>query len=425
MTTLALQGGPPVGRRRWPLWPQSDEQLEAAVVQTLRSGRWTISGPYRGASSRESTFAALYAHWAGARFGVTTCNGTHALVTALEALDIGPGDEVIVPGLTWVADATAVINLNATPVLVDVDETLCLSPDAVEAAISPRTKAIIAVSLYSGMPDWDRLTQISRRHDIPLIEDAAQSHGAAWNGRPAGSLGLISAFSFQQSKLLTCGEGGIALTDNADLHARMSRIRCDGRDYFAPPTVGQLEIDETEVTPLMGSNYCLSDVAATILIDRLSHLDRELDVRLANAALLDQLLSEVPGLAPVPTLRAVTRRPIWRYAIRVDRTTFAGAELRHIAAAFLAETGLALDGADMPLNRNNLYRPVTKRRFLWPGRSFDDIDPSNFDLPNAWREYERLILIPHPGLLGTPDDMAAIRDAFFKIQRHADTLVAC
>lgn len=419
---LAINGGKPLEKISWPVWPPSDDSLEKDVVAALRSGRWTMSGAYRGQPSREAVFSEAFAKQAGARFGVTTCNGTHALITALEALDIGPGDEVVVPGMTWVADATAVININATPVLVDIDETLGISPAALEAAITPRTKAIIAVHLYCTMPRWDDIFAISNNRGVPIIEDAAQAHGAEWKHRRAGSLGAIAALSFQQSKLLTSGEGGIALTSDESLYKRMKRIRCDGRDYIPAPVMNELEIDETQPTPVMGTNYCMSDIAAAMLSSQLRTLDERIDHRIANFDYLASLLNEIPGVRPTEALPEVTRRPTYQYAIRIDRAAFAGAEIEGIINAFTAETGLAAERADPPLNRSPLYRPHTKRRFLLPGKSVEEIDPSRFDLPHARQEYERLILIHHPAFLASRDHMNAIAEAFWKLHDAADEI---
>lgn len=421
MAKLAVNDGPATARLDWPIWPVSDERLERDLAKTLRSGRWTISGPYRGHPSKELIFGEAFAQYCGRKYGVPVCNGTHALMTALEALDIGPGDEVIVPGLTWVADATAVINANATPILVDVDETLGLSPAAVEQAVTPKTRAIIAVHLYCAMPDWDALAAIAGRHGIALIEDAAQAHGAAWKDGRAGSLGLISAFSFQQSKLLTSGEGGIALTDDKDLYQRMKRIRCDGRDYLARPMVGEQDLDERQ-TPLMGSNYCMSDVAATMLLSRLPDLDGQIEFRTKNMDYLEQQLSEIPGVEPVKTLPNVTVRPAYEYAIRVHTEAFEGASLDRIISALRAEVAVSAGRTDPPLHRSNLYRPHTKRRFMWPGRSAEELNPERFDLPHAQLESERLILLPHSAMLAEHDHMDALVQAFAKIQRNANEL---
>jgi L-glutamine:2-deoxy-scyllo-inosose/3-amino-2,3-dideoxy-scyllo-inosose aminotransferase len=422
LAKLAINGGVPLEKISWPVWPPSNNSLEKDVVAVLRSGRWTMSGAYRGQPSREAVFSESFAEQAGVRFGVTTCNGTHALITALEALDIGPGDEVIVPGMTWVADATAVINVNATPIIVDIDETLGISPTALEAAITPRTKAIIAVHLYCTMPRWDDILSISSRRGVPVIEDAAQAHGAEWKHQRAGSLGIIAAFSFQQSKLLTSGEGGIALTNDEDLHKRMRRIRCDGRDYIPRPVMNELEIDETQPTPVMGTNYCMSDITAAMLLSQLRTLDENIDYRIANIDYLSPLLNEIPGVRPVKASPEVTRRPTYQYAIRIDRQAFAGAELEEIINAFKAEIGLSAERADPPLNRSPLYRPHTKRRFLVSGKSATEIDPSRFDLPHARQEYEQLILIHHPAFLASRDHMNAIAGALWKLHDAAEEI---
>jgi len=343
-------------------------------------------------------------------------------VTALEALDVGPGDEVIVPGLTWVADATAVINLGATPVLTDIDETLGLSPDAVQSSISGRTKAIIVANVYSSMPDWDALGAVATQYGLPILEDSAQAHGAEWKGCRTGGLGDIAAFSFQQSKILTSGEGGIAVTANGDLYDRMKRIRCDGRAYITPPLINQLEVDEHSVTPVMGTNYCMSEIQAAMLCAGLKTLDVEIDRRLHNMDLLTRGLRNVPGVTPVSVLPQVTRRPVAQYALRLDRDKFATVDLTTLCAALEAELGISIDRSDAPLNSNPLYQPHTKRRFAYPGRTYEEIRPSRFDLPEADKEHSRLVLIKHPAFLAESRLMQTIADAFEKVQSLAHTL---
>src|SRR5262245_21446298 len=203
-TTLSLFGGTPVRTRSFPAWPVTGAGEEERLIRALRSGKWgRLDG--REVEEFERRFAALQ----GTRFCIGVVNGTVSLRLALLAADLPAASEVIVPPYTFLATASAVIEANMVPVFADVEtETFNLSPGAVEAAITPRTRAIIAVHLGGQPADMDALLAIARRHDLVLIEDAAQAHGAANRGRPVGTLGHAGSFSFQSSKNLTCGEGG-------------------------------------------------------------------------------------------------------------------------------------------------------------------------------------------------------------------------
>ena len=208
MTTVidrpAVLGGTPIRARDYPAWPVWDEHERANLLAVLEAGGW-----WQGDGDAASTFAAELAHYQGARHGLALTNGTHALEAALAACDIGEGDEVIVPGLTFVASATAVLAVNATPVLVDIDQdTLCLDPEAAEAAITPRTRAIVVVHVAGAAADLDALVDLCRRRGLRLIEDCAHAHGTTWRGRGVGSWGDVGCFSMQRSKLMTAGEGG-------------------------------------------------------------------------------------------------------------------------------------------------------------------------------------------------------------------------
>ena len=208
MTTMidrpAVLGGTPVRSRGYPAWPVWDEHERDNLLAVLDAGGW-----WQGDGDAASTFAAEFAAFHGARYGMALTNGTHALEAALAACDIGEGDEVIVPGLTFVASATAVLAVNATPVLVDIDpDSLCLDPDAAEAAITPRTRAVVVVHVAGAAADLDALVDLCGRRGLRLVEDCAHAHGTTWRGRGVGSWGDVGCFSMQRSKLMTAGEGG-------------------------------------------------------------------------------------------------------------------------------------------------------------------------------------------------------------------------
>ena len=211
--------------RRWPTWPIFDDETLEAVKGVLQSGRWTLSGPAVDADLRERVFARKWADFVGTRYCVPTNTGTAGLTIALEAMGIGYGDEVLVPGLTWVACATAVANVNAIPVLVDINpDTLAMDPRDAERAITTRTRAIMAVHLYGSMADLDALGSLAQVHGLGLLEDAAHVHGAQWNEKRAGSIGLCGVFSMQQTKVLTAGEGGAVTTNDRQLAERLEQL---------------------------------------------------------------------------------------------------------------------------------------------------------------------------------------------------------
>ncbi|MGH8939281.1 MAG: DegT/DnrJ/EryC1/StrS family aminotransferase, partial [Actinomycetes bacterium] len=186
----------------------------SATSAVLLSGEW---GGVDAPAVRE--FEALFARSCGARHAASISNGTISLEIALRALGVGHGDEVIVPPYTFLATASAVLGVNALPVFADIDpDTYCLDPQAVAAAIGPRTRAVIVVHLGGHPADLDALRDVCSRHDLPLIEDAAHAHGARWRGRHVGTFGVFGSWSFQGSKNLTCGEGGMLTTEDAALH---------------------------------------------------------------------------------------------------------------------------------------------------------------------------------------------------------------
>ncbi len=218
--------------RKWPAWPRLDDRTEELLLSALGSRQWTISSCNVGSTPFEMRFAQDFAHYHDVPYCVATTNGSAALSVAMQALGVSPGDEVLVPGLTWVACASSVIYLGGIPVLVDVDPgTLCMSLAAAEAALTPRTKGIMLVHLHCRVADAPAFQHLARRRGLFLLEDCSQAHGAEWDGKKVGSFGDIGVFSMHQSKVLTCGEGGAAITSDPKLFETMQEYRADGRRY--------------------------------------------------------------------------------------------------------------------------------------------------------------------------------------------------
>jgi L-glutamine:2-deoxy-scyllo-inosose/3-amino-2,3-dideoxy-scyllo-inosose aminotransferase len=416
-------GGTPVRVAAWPRWPVWSDHTIDALKAAATSGRWTISGPVTDSEPFERRFARAFAEYTGSRYGVPTANGSSALVIAFESLDIGPGDEVIVPALTWVATASTVLRVNATPVFVDVDPgTLCMSVEQARAAITPRTRAIVPVHLHHSMADMDAFIALSVGTGIPLVEDASQAHGAIWNGRRAGSLGRLGTFSFQQSKVLTGGEGGIVVTDSFELFERLQQLRADSRRWIDEPR----KVDGMQLVAsggVMGSNYCMSEFSAAVLLQQLPHLDARLEHQAANAEYLDRELGRIDGVTPLTQPAGVQRRTVYEYLVRIDRHRFADQSVERICDALRMELNLMFYPTDAPLDRSLLYQPHTKRRFHVDGRHDGRGEAPRSQFPVAEAAHRAGIICHHAALLGTRADMDDIVTAFRKVQCYAGELV--
>jgi perosamine synthetase len=278
---------------------------EAYALDAIRSTWIASSGPYLDRFERE------FAERCGTRAAVAAVNGTAALHLAMVAMEVGPGDDVIVPSLTYVATANAVHYTGATPRFVDVSpETWCLDPVAVEAAITPATRGIIAVHLYGHPADMDALQAVADRHGLWLIEDAAEAHGSRYRNRPVGGLGAIGVFSFYGNKIVTSGEGGALTVDDPDLEARIRLFRGQGMDP-----------DRRYWFPVVGFNYRMTNVASAILCAQLERFD---EIVLARQRVFDGYrarLSGIDGIGFQPVADWAEPAP-WLFCITVDASAF-------------------------------------------------------------------------------------------------------
>ncbi|MGH3372191.1 MAG: DegT/DnrJ/EryC1/StrS family aminotransferase, partial [Nocardioidaceae bacterium] len=264
--TLAIHGGTPVRTAPWPSWPPPlDPAQRKLVTEVLESGRW---GATQGDVCAE--LAAAFASRCEVGYGVAVSNATLGLFAALKGLGVGPGDEVIVPAYTFVASATAVLLAGATPVIVDVDRVdLHLSPEAVEAALTHRTAAVMPVHLAGSPAAMDRITAIAERHSLAVVEDCAQAHGASYDGRPVGGLGDAGVFSFQASKAMTAGEGGVIVCRDEAVRGAIWSV-CN---------VGRRLGGEWYGHPALGWNLRLTEIQAALVLPWLDRLDDEIDRR--------------------------------------------------------------------------------------------------------------------------------------------------
>ena len=318
-----------IRERPFPPWPVLGEDDVEAVAEVLRSGRLTqLTGDVVAAF--EDDFAA----WNGAGHCIATSSGTTAIHAAVAALGIGPGDEVIVPAHTFIASATPVLHQRATPVFADIDDrTFCLSPASVRERITPRTKAIIAVHLNGHPADVEALIALAEPRGIAVIEDAAQAHGALYNGRKVGTLGTLGCFSFWEDKIMTTGgEGGAVITNDDALAERLRRIRHHGE--------GPVEGERAYYHLDLGYNYRMTSMQAATGLVQLRKLDGYLDKRRRNAAYLTERLRKLAAIEP-PFVADYAVHSYYKYICRLRPD--AGIEIADFVRAVAAE--------DIPISR--------------------------------------------------------------------------
>lgn len=404
--TLALHGGTPVRTRPFPQWPVHDHHDEARVVEALRSGRWG-----RLAGDQVAEFERRFAAMHGCRHGVAVVNGTVSLRIALMAAGLQAEDEVIVPTYTFLSTATAVVEANCVPVFVDVDlDTFNLDPNAVEAAITPRTRAIIPVH-FAGQPaDMEAIVDIASRRGLFVLEDAAHAHGASHRGRPAGSLGHAGSFSFQSSKNLTAGEGGIIVTNDEALAERCRSIHNCGR------VPGGVWYEHHVIS----GNYRLGELQGALLNAQLDRLEAQTATRDANGRALAARLAAIAGIHPQARPDWCTRHSQHLFMLRLDAAAF-GAPRAAVLEALQAEgipcaSGYGYPLPDQPLFRNKAFGPYLPQA---RGR----LDYSRVACPNSQRICrEQGVWLDQSMMLGTDEDMRDIAEAFGKIHAHRERL---
>ena len=276
----------------------TDEEIEA-VTEVLKSGMLAQG-------KKVEQFQKEFAQYTQSKYGVATSSGTTALHTALVAADISPGDEVITTPFTFAATANSVLYSGAKPVFADIDpKTFNLDAASVEEKITDKTKAILPVHLYGQPADMDAICEVAQKHDLKIIEDAAQAHGAVYKGKKIGSIGDLGCFSFYPTKNITTGEGGMVTTNNEELAEKAGMVRAHGESQRY----------EHEI---LGYNYRMTDIAASIGLTQLKHIDEFNAKRNENAEYLTQHLQEIDGVTPPYVADDVTH-VFHQYTIRVAK----------------------------------------------------------------------------------------------------------
>lgn len=401
---LALLGGQPVRDRTIaPEWPPRTTETAQRLADLYMSGAWSFD-----IDGHESALCKEFAELQGAKHAVFMANGTVTILCALAAHGIGPGDEVIVPAFTWLATAMPVRYLGAKIVFVDVEPTtLCLDPGKLSAAITDRTKAIIPVHLYGSMADMDAILDIARRHELIVIEDCAQAHGGRWNGRGIGSLGHVGSFSFQHNKNLTGGEGGICITDDAELAARIYRLSHIG--YAIGEKMGQFK--SKPAPGLICHNFRCTEFQALILRDQLRSFGGRVRQYAESVAYIEKRLANVPGVRVQSPGKHADLQSYYKVVLIFDREPLAGIPLQTILQAIDAE-GVPMDATYGAVYEHTLF----------------NLPPSDFVLPEGGCPIAegiagtRAAVLAHQWLAMDPNVIDDIASAIEKVSANAAAL---
>lgn len=348
MSKLSLLGGEPVLPK--PLnsgefWPPTDESTAKRLEELFYSRKWTAFDELEG------VFARAFAAHHGCRHGIFMVNGTVTLQCALGAYGIGPGDEVIVPALTWYATAMAPHYLGATPVFVDIDpKTLCISPEMIKAAITEKTRAIIPVHLYGSMADMDQIMAIARQHDLKVIEDCAHAHGGVLDGKGVGSIGDVGSFSFQQSKSMASAEGGACITNDAEIADRIFRMKHIGYGPGEHPG----KIDRGPPPGLLCYPFRATAFQAVILDEQLKSLDARLERYNRATRHLESRLSQSTHIRFQRRAEKTDRQGYFSWVMIFDDPRYWDIPLEVIHRAIVAE-GLPVFTAHPPVYKFTLF----------------------------------------------------------------------
>jgi len=417
---LAIEGGEPTISEPLPPWPWFTEEIIQAAMEPLRSGRVNYWTGELGMKFEES-----FARWNGSKYCITTTSGTSALHTAVASLGIGPGDEVIVPSYTFIATSFCVVQAGAIPVFADVRRNdHCIDPEDIERKITDRTAAIIPVHLYGNVCEMDEILEVAEKHDLKVIEDCAEAHGATYKGKKVGTLGDVGCFSFCQNKTFTTGgEGGAVTTDDEDLAWRCRSFRDHGYDVEKRLSLLEAEGTLPYIHVRVGFNYRMTEMQSAIGLKELERIDTwNLPRRRRNGEILLEELRDREEILYLPIHNKEKHNGFYVFPIvlNLERLT---ADKKTILEALKAE-GLPVWREFWPQCYKE--RAFTEHngfgRYKFPFESKEYTDPNSVryekvHCPNAaWLEERTFIVHCYPTL--EEEHMRLIADGIKKVLRH-------
>ena len=410
---LAILGGEPVRKNKpWPDWPHIDDQIVEAVVKTTKSGIWCR---IQSESGTVPTFEKEFAGLMGTRFCVATGSGTQALHTCVEALGIGPGDEVITSPYTDPGTIMAILAARALPVLADLDtESYQLDPADVERRITENTRAIMPVHMMGQPCHLERIMTIARKHRLPVVEDAAQAHLAEYQGKKLGAIAPLGCFSFQTSKTIACGEGGAIVGSDEGLMDKCYTVHNHGTSRKGR-------------TEMIGPKYRMNEFEAAVLLAQLAGAQERFRRRNENAAHLTARLKGFPGLVPQKLYEGTASGSFYLYSMTYRKEHFNDADRSRFLKAIAAE-GVGLSPyIERGLHREPWVENVLKLKVYQKMYSPERLQRYRDELscPKCDQVCQEMAMIWASGpLLGTREDMDDIADAILKVYENRDQLAA-
>src|SRR6202790_2204852 len=412
MGKLAITGGEPSRKKRFDAWPIYTEKERRALEDVLTNHNWG-GQPFPG--KHGDAFGKAFAKFHTAKYGQVVNTGTVAIQAALKAIDIRPGDEVIVPAYTWEGTVGPVLLVNAVPVFVDIDpDTYCLDAKQIERAITPKTKAILPVHLGMRFADMDEILRIAKKHHLKVVEDCAHAHGGKWNGKGAGSMGDLGAFSFQSSQLITSGGGGAVITNNLEYLERV-------QTYI---NAGRASLTDQYHHRIIGFNYRLGEFQAAVLCAQLERLPEQAALRKKNMLHFESRLHNTTGIGLLKPEPRITQQAPYGYVMKYFPDQAKDIPRAEFVAALQTE-GIPCDGL--------FYEPVYKSS-LFP------LDPTDFpalswgrekplDLRNMYKcpaseraAYHEAVWFSHHLFLGGKENVDSIVDAIKKVLENIEEL---
>jgi dTDP-4-amino-4,6-dideoxygalactose transaminase len=411
----ALLGGLQAHPGGWPRWPEwNPETDEPRLLEVMRSGVW----------SRADVVAEFERRWAeavGAKRCLAVVNGTQALIAALAQLDVGAGDEVILPPYTFIATAQAILMNGAMPVFCDIDPaTYQLDPRKLEAKITPRTRAVMPVHILGLPADMTAIMAIARKHDLLVVEDACQAWLAEIDGKKCGTFGQTGCFSFQTSKNMAVGEGGAIVSDDEAFMDRCHAYHNYGNAYGT--AIGAVGAG----TPMLGTKLRITEYQAAIGLAQLARLPQETERRHANAEYLKSRIQTIPGIEPYAFSPGVTRAAFHLFPFRYRQEAFGGGLGRAAFLKALAAEGVPCSSGYAPLNRMPYVRHAFQTKNFRRMYAEAELDYEAWMARNACPENDRLcgemVWLPQNLLLSDRAPIDDIADAIARISANADRL---
>lgn len=407
MNKLAVNGGSPVRTKPYPKWPVARASEYRRLLGILKTDDWSTL------NQEVNNLGEMFALYTGAKYALPVSSGTVGLEVILRALNIGRGDEVIVPIYTFVASVSSILYTGATPVFADVlYGTHLLDPASFEKNITPKTKAVLAVHIGGRPCDMDAICEIAKKHNILVIEDSAQAHGASWKGKKTGTLGIAGSFSFQASKNLSCGEGGMITTNDEALFRQMWSVREYGRDSRS-----DIWYEHTN----LGTNAGMAPWQAVILQEQLKDVDILFAKRTESARILTEALKEFPFIELNEEDERVTGNAYHLFMFKYNKDAFYGVTREELIELLRAEgvAGCLASGYSQPITEMDIVNDETFRKVTGSDRTYQEVD-----IPvGKVIAYEKGMWLSQAALLEEESDLLAFPAALRKLAEHKDEVL--